>query len=91
MGKMSYIKLTSFENGSIGDLDIYVNTRWIRTIERSLVHGDDAGTRLQLVGLQGSFERNPIWVAETPHQILGMIEKTEERFCEDFKMHEPNG
>ena len=74
---MSYIKLTSFENGSIGDLDIYVNTRRIRTIERSLVHGDDAGTRLELVGLQGSSQCNPIWVSETPHQILGMIEKIE--------------
>ena len=72
---MSYIKLTSFENGSIGDLDIHVNTKWIRTIERSSAFGDDAGTRLDLVGLQGSSQRNPIWVAETPHQILGMIEK----------------
>ena len=74
---MSYIKLTSFENGSIGDLDIHVNTKWIRTIERSFAYGDDAGTRLELVGLQGSSQRNPIWVAETPHQILGMIEKVE--------------
>ena len=74
---MSYIKLTSFENGSIGDLYIYVNIKWIRTIERSLVHGDDAGTRIELVGLQGSSQQNPIWVAETPHQILGMIEKAE--------------
>ena len=88
---MSYIKLTSFENGSIGDLDIYVNTRWIRTIERSLVHGDDAGTRIALAGVQSSYDRNPIWVAETPHQILGMMEKTEERWCEGFKMHESNG
>lgn len=76
MEKMSYIKLTSFENGSIGDLDIYLNTKCIKLIERSVVHGDDTGTRIELFGIPSSYdERNPIWVAETPHQILCMIEK----------------
>ena len=76
MEKMSYIKLTSFENGSIGDLDIYLNTKCIKLIERSVVHGDDTGTRIELFGIPSSYdERNPIWVAETPHQIIGMIEK----------------
>ena len=48
---MSYIKLTSFENGSIGDLDIYLNTKCIKLIERSVVHGDDTGTRIELFGI----------------------------------------
>tara|TARA_B100000959_G_C14451391_1_gene406989 strand:+ start:137 stop:355 length:219 start_codon:yes stop_codon:yes gene_type:complete len=72
---MSYIKLTSFEDGSVSDMDIYANIKWIRTIERSVLHGEEVGTRVVFTDF-GS-KGNPIWVAETPHQIVGMIEKVE--------------
>jgi len=76
--KMKFIKLTSYQEGSIGDLDIYLNTKCIKLIERSVVHGDETGTRIELFGIPSSYdERNPIWVFETPNQILSMIEKTE--------------
>jgi len=75
---MKFIKLTSYQEGSIGDLDIYLNTKCIKLIERSVVHGDETGTRIELFGIPSSYdERNPIWVFETPNQILSMIEKTE--------------
>ena len=75
--KMKFIKLTSYHEGSIGDLDIYLNTKCIKLIERSIVHGDDTVTRIELFVIPSSYdERNPIWVAETPHQILCMIEQT---------------
>ena len=74
---MSYIKLTSFEDGSVSDMDIYVNIKWIRSIERSVLHGEEVGTRVVFYGTDLRSKDNPIWVAETPHQIVGMIEKIE--------------